>query len=182
MMLKQLIICSTLLLRHSAVWAGSIDQTVSGLNILEEDANQADEDVKAINAVDGLTDTTVRYTGSEEQSRSFLIDVRQEISEDVQLVTNDAQEITTNNQGVAATADTAVEDQITNAYNSVSKLWPAIAWVMLTIAQATTAMDNFLGDLKDKANDLNELGQGSAIYTALGDLRTAYYVSHDVDS
>ena len=132
MMLKQLIICSTLFLRHSVVWAGSIDLTVSGLNIFAQDANQADKDVQAINAVNGLTDATVRYTGSEEQSGSFLIDVCQKISEDVQLVTNDAQEITSGNQGVAATADTAVEDQVTDAFNTVSGLWLAISRVPLS--------------------------------------------------
>ena len=43
-------------------------------------------------------------------------------------------------------------------------------------------MDKFLEDLVEEAPVLNELGEGSAIYTALGALESSYGVSYNVDS
>ena len=43
--------------------------------------------------------------------------------------------------------------------------------------QLTNNLGTFMEDLKDKAGVLNELGQGSNIYTALQGLATAYFVS-----
>lgn len=53
---------------------------------------------------------------------------------------------------------------------------------MLIIAQATDVLAKYLGDLQEKASDLNELDQGGAIYTALENLEPAYFVSRDISS
>ena len=118
------------------------------------------------------------------QSCFLLIDGWQKITQDVQGLTNDANAVAFQGQGVAASQNMEVEDQITNGFNDVGSSWLAIGMVMLTIAmiQATDSLDKFLDDLSEKASVLNELEQGSAIYTALGSLHSAYAVSHNIDS
>lgn len=122
MMLQQLIIYFLLLLQHSVAWAGSLDEVISGLNILAQDCNEADEDVQAINIASGLLDVQVRSDHLEEQSCGLLIDVRQKISEDVQSIVNGIEIILSNGQGLAATAVVAQEEQLTDGFNDVSGL------------------------------------------------------------
>ena len=43
--------------------------------------------------------------------------------------------------------------------------------------QFTDSFTLFLTDLREKANDLNDLGQGGAISTALEDIKPIYQVS-----
>ena len=48
---------------------------------------------------------------------------------------------------------------------------------MFVVRKATSALTTALTNLDDKSKDLNELGQGNNIYSALEDLEPAYAVS-----
>ncbi|MCJ1454561.1 hypothetical protein MMC28_004914 [Mycoblastus sanguinarius] len=139
MMFKQCIIFSTLFLHQSIVWAGSIDQVVSGFEISQQTASQGDVDVSKVNAVTGLTQA-------------------QKIAGDIQDLATSLNTGVQNNQGVAATSDPGMETSLVNGFNGL-----------------TNNLGTFMEDLKDKAGVLNELGQGSNIYTALQGLATAYF-------
>ena len=127
MLLKQFILFSTLLLPQCIVWAatGSIAQVVARLNALEDDADEGDSDVQGINAVTGATEPSVKRILLERNGSHCLTQIHQKIANDIQVVTTALDDLMENNQGVAATSDNDLEEQVTDGFEDVSATQPA---------------------------------------------------------
>ena len=69
------------------------------------------------------------------------------------------------------------EEQLSDAFDDVSARITTCCFLAANTYRFSNALVKLMSDLSDKADDLDELDQGSAIPTALKNLRPTYTVS-----
>ncbi|KAM0799233.1 hypothetical protein BDR22DRAFT_822542 [Usnea florida] len=114
-----LILLATLLKSCIILAAPPIAQVVSTNNVLEGVANQADQDVNAVTAVNGLLKA-------------------QRVPEDLENLANDFNQFSTDDKGIAGTSDPGTEDTVTESFETLSD---AIARLMDDLISKKNVLD-----------------------------------------